>query len=256
MSSTGRYLYGLIQSAHDLELGPIGLPHGGAPARVFTLRVGALAAVVSELSAEQKLLPLRKNLDPHHRVIREVMKTATIVPMTFGHVAENEAAIAAALRHGGARIAAQFDRIDGRVEMGLKVTWEVDNLFAHIVDSDAELRAFRDQLFGRARAPTHGEKIELGRMFERRRDREREEQTERVTALLGSCCSEVKPNPLAHEKLVMDLALLVPRGELDALEAQVDRIAAAFPAHYVFAYSGPWAPFHFVALDLRSPAVA
>jgi len=256
MITKGRYLYGLIRTSRDIELGDIGLAHNGAPARVFSLRVDSLAAVVSELSAKQKILPLRKNLDPHHKVIREVMKTQTIVPMTFGHVAGSEAEIARALRRNRDSICEQLDRVDGTVEMGLKVMWDVDNLFAHFVAEDLALSAFRDQLFGRAYPPTTSEQIEIGRMFEARLDREREEQTERVTELLLAGCSDVKANSLKHEKMVMDLALLIPRDKLGAFEQQVYRVAATFPAHYVFTYSGPWAPFHFVELDLRSSAAA
>ena len=82
MPTTGRYLYGLIRTAKDRDFGCIGLEHEGKPARVYTARVDSVAAVVSEYGAREKVLPLRRNLDPHHRVIREVMKAATIAPMT------------------------------------------------------------------------------------------------------------------------------------------------------------------------------
>jgi len=98
MASTGRYLYGLIRATGNTEFGCIGLEHNGEPGRVYTLLAGSVAAVVSEFSPREKILPLRKNLDPHHKVIREVMKTMTIVPMTFGHVAKSDMEITKALQ--------------------------------------------------------------------------------------------------------------------------------------------------------------
>src|SRR4051812_29651388 len=129
MPSTGRYLYGLIRARDDMEFGCIGLEHDGKPGRVYTVRVDSVAAVVSDLSSCAKLRPLRKNLDPHHNVIRQVMKTMTIVPMTFGHVAKTEAEITKALRRNRDDIRAQLDQVDGKVEMDLKVKWDVDNIF-------------------------------------------------------------------------------------------------------------------------------
>jgi hypothetical protein len=255
-NATGRYLYGLIRAAGDLDLGNIGLEHEGQPGHVYALKVGGLAAVVSELPAKTKILPLRRNLDPHHKVIREVMKTTTIVPMTFGHVARSEEEIARTLRRNREDIQAQLDRVEGRVEMGLKVKWDVDNIFEYFIQADPDLRAFRDQIFGRSTAPSQAEKIELGRMFEERLGREREEQTQRATEMFRSCCREVKVNAAKNEKMVMDLAFLVDRAGLKEFEERVYQVAGTFPTQYVFDYSGPWAPFNFIDLDLQPTAAA
>lgn len=256
MSNAGRYLYGLIRAAEDIDFGCMGLEHDGAPARVCTLRVDSFAAVISQFPARQKVLPLRKHLDPHHKVLREVMKTRTIVPMTFGHVARSEEEITRALRRNRESIQEQLDRVDGKVEMGVKVKWDVDNIFEYFVSVDAELQAYRDQIFGRSSAPSQGEKIELGRMFEERLNHEREEETERVSEMFRPCCSDLKANPPKSEKQVMDLAFLVDRADVKVFEERVYQVAGTFPAQYVFDYSGPWAPFNFVELDLKSAAAA
>ncbi|HVE84047.1 MAG TPA: GvpL/GvpF family gas vesicle protein [Myxococcales bacterium] len=254
--ATGRYLYGLIHAGQDVDFGCIGLEHDGKPGRVYTLREGSLGAVVSDLPARQKLLPLRKNLDPHHKVIREVMKTTTIVPMTFGHVVKNGDEIARTLRRNRDGIQAQLARVEGRVEMGLKVKWDVENIFEYFMDAYPDLKAFRDQIFGRSSAPSQAEKIELGRMFEDQLNREREEQTQRAMDMFQPCCAEVKASPPKSEKMVMDLAFLVDRDALKPFEERIYQVAATFPAQYIFDYSGPWAPFNFVDLDLQSTAAA
>jgi hypothetical protein len=234
-------------------LGCIGLEIDGAPARVHTLSIDSLAAaVMSEYPSRQKVLPLRKNLEPHHKVLREVMKTKTIVPMTFGHVAKNEDEIAKTLRRNRDKIRAQLDRVEGKVEMGLKVKWDVDNIFEYFVSIDPELASYRDQIFGRSSAPSQDEKIELGHMFEERLAKEREDQSERVTEMFARFCGDVKVNPAKSEKLVMDLAFLVARDSLKTFEEQVYQVAGTFPAQYIFDYSGPWAPFNFVELDLKT----
>ncbi len=254
MARAGRYLYGLIRATGDRDFGCIGLEHDGKPGRVYTLRLDSIAAVVSEYPAREKILPLRKNLEPHHRVIREVMKTATIVPMTFGHVAKSEEEITRALRRNRTRILAEIDRLDRKVEMALKVRWDVDNIFDYFVSADPDLAAFRDQVFGRSSAPTQAEKIELGRMFEERRTMDREEHTERVVEVFRSCTADVKVNPPKGEQMVMDLSFLVDRDSVKSFEERVYQVAGTFPAQYTFDFNGPWAPFNFVELDLRTAA--
>ena len=254
MPATGCYLYGLIRSAEDRDFGSIGLMHEGKPGRVYTARVDSVAAVVSEYGAREKVLPLRKNLDPHNRVIREVMKSTTIVPMTFGHVAKSEDEVLKALRRNRNSIRAELERVDGKVEMTLKVKWDVDNIFEYFVAKDEGLAAFRDQIFGRSHAPSQAEKIELGHMFEERLGKEREEQTQRIVEAFESCVSELKAIPAKNEKSVMDFAFLVERERQKVFEERVYQVAGTFSTQYLFDFSGPWAPFNFVELDLHTAA--
>ncbi len=254
MHKLGRYVYGLIRAAEPKDFGCIGFDCGGKPGRVYTVRVNSVAAVVSDYAGPDKVLPLPENLDPHHRVIREIMKTLTIVPMTFGHVAKNEEEVERTLRRNRDTIRAELDRVDGKVEMALKVKWDVDNIFEHFVGLDPHLAAFRDELFGRSHAPAQAEKIELGRMFEQRLADERDVQTERVVEAFRPYYGEVKVNPPKNETTAMDLAFLVQRDGVKSFEECVYQVAGTFPAQYLFDFSGPWAPFNFVALDLHVAA--
>ncbi len=252
MLSTGRYLYGLIRATENVEFGYIGLEHQGKPGRVFTIRADQVAAVVSEFSRAEKLLPLRKNLDPHHRVIREVMKTSTIIPMTFGHVAESEEEVAETLCRNCDDILLELERLDGMIEMSVRVRWDVDNIFEYFVRENPDLAAFRDRIFGRSSAPAHAEKIELGRMFGELMDWEREKHTEQVVEMFRSCVADIRVNPHKNEKVVMDLAFLIHREKVKTFEEKVYNAAVMFPAQYTFDFNGPWAPFNFVELDLET----
>jgi hypothetical protein len=252
MLTPGRYVYGIVRTTEDKDYGCIGLERTDGPERVFTVRVQACAAVVSEYEAEGPVLLLRNNLDAHQRVIREVMKQITIIPMTFGHVARNEDEVVLLLRRNRDEISLELDRLDGKVEMSLKVKWDVDNIFEYFLASDRDLAARSDQVFGRAHAPSEAEKIELGKRFEELLKREREKQTDRVVEAFRPCCSDVAVNSLKNEKSVMDLAFLVDRERTRDFEARVNQVAGTFPAQYLFDYGGPWAPFNFAELDLQT----
>lgn len=254
MPTQGRYVYGIVRTTEDRDYGCIGLEHAGGPGRVFTVQVRACAAVVSEYGAQGQVLPLRKNLDPHYRVIREVMKEATIIPMTFGHVAKNEDEVVRLLRRNREEIHLELDRLDGKVEMSLKVHWDVDNIFEYFLASDQELAAWRDKVFGRSHAPSQADKIELGRRFEALLNREREKQTDLVVEAFRPCCSGFTVNPPKSEKSVMDLAFLVDRDRTRDFEERVNQVAGTFPAQYLFDYGGPWAPFNFAELNLQTAA--
>lgn len=246
------YIYGLINAEEDRGFGAIGLEFRDEPAAVYTLRVDGIAAVVSryEMGESTRVLPLRKNLTPHHQVLRQVMATTTIVPMTFGHVAASEREVLALLRRRRGAIEDQLARVDGKVEMSLNVKWDVDNIFDYFVKVDPELKAERDRLFGRSGPPNRSEMLALGQLFERSLERQREEQTEKVKAGFLPAWSEVSELPAKDEPTVANLAFLVPRATSAAFERRVYQIASGFPAEYIFAVGGPWPPFSFVNLNL------
>lgn len=251
--TSGFYVYGLTRADQDIDFGRIGLERGGEPSRVFTVRVDSVATVVSELelpaaesSAGEKVLPLFANLRPYHNVLCEVMKTTTIAPMRFGHVATSKEAIEKAVLDNRARIEELLGRIDGKVEMDLQLTWAIDNVFAHMAEMDPELRELRDQVFGPSAAPSFEDRLALGEVFAERMTAHREEQRTRVEERLRSCCHEIAARTPSSEQIVVELAFLVDRQGLGEFVQRVHEVAAEFPAEYVFDYSGPWAPFNFV----------
>jgi hypothetical protein len=99
--------------------------------------------------------------------------------------------------------------VAGKVEMGLRVAWDVPNIFEYFVNTHAELRLARDRLVGARHEFTQEEKIELGRMFDRLLNDDREDHTRKVEHALAPVCAEFKANPCRNEHEVMNLACLV-----------------------------------------------
>ncbi len=243
----GCYIYAIIESAQDLELGPCGIDGG----LVYALHSDGLAAVVSDMSRADRLRPERRRLAAHHDVLKQLMDRFTILPMQFGIVADNVGAVRKILAANRDALADQLKRLAGKVEMGLRVLWDVPNIFEYFVNTHADLRLVRDQLFRGGRDPSQEDKIELGRIFDHLLGDERRQQTERVMKALKKCCFAFKENKLRQEREVMNLACLVGRDELKSFEQGVFEAANLFDNHYAFDFNGPWTPHNFVEVDLQ-----
>jgi len=252
MDSNSLYVYGFVRSAGAADLGDKGLGHEGRPARVYSVVAGKVAAVVSVYGSSRRVLPLRRNLEPHHRVVAEGASTTTIVPVAFGHVVRGTKELKAFLRLNTAAITAELDRLDGKVEMGVRVRWDVQNIFKYIVEGDPALTASRDRVFGAGTRALPAEKLELGRMFEERLQSARTSLTERVVESLEKEAVGSRANPPTTEETVADLAFLVDRGMQQRFQDAVGEVAALWPPEYVFQCTGPWAPFNFVELQLSA----
>jgi len=244
----GEYLYAVIHPGDDTEFGEIGIDGK----RVYLISDGHTGAVVSEFG-DGKIRPERRNIAAHQAVLKRLMEQGTPLPISFGVIADGTKEIRKILSLNRKAFAEQLVRVRGKVEMGLRVSWDVPNIFEYFVSTHAELRLARDRLFGARRAPTQEDKIELGRMFDRCLQEDREELTERVEAIISNACFEIKRNPTRKESEVMNLACLVAREAMDKeFEAAIFEAARGFDNSFSFDFNGPWAPHQFVDVELRT----
>jgi hypothetical protein len=249
IKGNGKYLYAIVTDRGESSYGDIGIDGN----KVYSLPDGKVAAVVSDM-ANGRIRPERRNIAAHQGVLKCLMgKGATPLPLSFGMIAESPQAIKKSLLKNRKAFLDQLQRVDGKVEMGLRVTWDVPNIFEYFVNTHAELRAARDTFLGTHREPTQEDKIEVGRMFDRLLKEDREEYASKVEDVLLSSCFEIKRNPSKNEREVMNLACLVGRQESQTtFEAAIFEAARMFDNNFTFDFNGPWAPHNFVDIELAS----
>jgi hypothetical protein len=241
------YLYAITPKLDGRIFGAIGLDGG----TVYTITKGALSAIVSDVS--EKLRPERRHLAAHQQVLKVLMQDTTVLPVTFGVVAESAQATRRILSANRKTLLIQLRRVEGSVEMGLRVTWDVSNIFEYFVETHPELRDARDRFLTGHREPSQDDKIEVGRLFDRLLRDDRDAHTERVEEILSPHCVEITRTKARNEREAITLACLVERARQADFEAAVFEAAKLFDNNYAFDYSGPWAPHNFVdmALDLH-----
>lgn len=135
--------------------------------------------------------------------------------------------------------------------MGLRVKWDVANIFEYAVSVHPELAELRDRVFRGGREPSQEEKIEVGRTFDRLINTDREAHIERVEHVLGSRVVEILSNKPRDDREVMNLACLIDRNRRREFEHAIVEAAGAFDNNYAFDFNGPWPPHNFVEIELR-----
>jgi hypothetical protein len=245
VSSTGLYLYG-ITVADDGALPQRGVED----AEIETMIEGSLAAVVSVVGT-RKIRPQRANLAAHHRVLRDLALLRPVLPAVFGTISSSEAKLRRILRRNQDALAALLRSLAGKVEMGLKVFWDLPSVFEYFVATHQELEGLRDRLFGPGRTPTVEEKMELGEMFVNLLQQARERHTSRVQEALAPFSAQTRVINPGEERMIMKLACLVEKDRQAEWEEGVRRAAELFDDHYRFDYNGPWPPYNFADIDLQ-----
>jgi hypothetical protein len=134
-AARGVYVYGVLRAEKELGFGAIGL--GIPPAKVETVRHQGLAAVVSE-GPRGVPDPTRDNVLAHHRVQETVMLEHTLLPMAFGVTFPEREDVVELLRSAHDAFEGVLARLEGHVELGLKVHWDPELVPQEMAERDAQ----------------------------------------------------------------------------------------------------------------------
>lgn len=242
------YLYAVIEGISVLQYDRLGINDEN----VYTISNGIISAVISAAPANKKIRPERRHLKVHKEILKLLMEETTPLPMAFGIIAEDHKAVEAILSNNQETLLEQLARMKNKLEMGLRVTLSVANIFEYFISAHSELRAARDRCFGTNREPSPESKIELGRMFDAILSEDRETFIEQIEDVMVPYCFESKRNKCRKESEVANLVFLIGRDQESEFEKGILKAAAQFDNNFSFDYNGPWSPHNFVEIDLAT----
>lgn len=227
----GIYLYGIVGFPQPLFRQIRGL--GGSP--VCLVPHKDLAAVISR-SPHTPWPVDEAHLTIHEMVVEEVMDARPILPGRFNTFLRTEEAVIALLDERAQGFRSALKRVEGKVEMGLRVLWE----------APVEAEASPDQGTGDGGRGTEYLYRRLGE--ERRRAALRaagERLIQEIHALFRCRAVESRLQRLPTNRLLFTGAYLVERDRVDAFRKGVATAGEEF-SHLSFLLTGPWPPYHFV----------
>jgi hypothetical protein len=229
------YVYGVLREA-DCS--------GGLP--VPTVAAAGLAALVREVDPEG-LRGRRAELEEHTDVLQRAMEHGTVVPMAFGVVMEDEESVRTDLLEARAgELRATLERLDGKVELSLQAIYHEEVLLREVAAADPAIIAARDRLQGLPDAATHFERIRLGERVAKGVAAVREADGAEIERLVAPLCVARRINDLLHERMAVNLALLIERSRLEELEAVLERHGRAQHGRMRLKLTGPLPVFSFL----------
>jgi Gas vesicle synthesis protein GvpL/GvpF len=187
---------------------------------------------VARSSALGGLYSTHEHLDPrpqpealwrHEKVIEAAMETGPALPARFGTTFADEPALCAALEHDAPRLAGQLERLQGCVELAVRVT---------LPDSAEPVPAT-----GRAYLET-----KLARL------RRHETIAQQTLAPLTELAMRTRTDQGRAETEEICASYLVRRDRVPRFAEQVSALAAEHP-DLALSCTGPWPPYSFVELE-------
>jgi hypothetical protein len=245
-TTRGKYVYCIIRSPQPLKFGPIGI--GTEPAEVHSVSFKEIAAVVSDTPVEV-FDATRENVLAHERVNETVMRTHTVIPMSFGSVFKTHNDILELLRGAYDAFVDVLSKMEGKLEFGLKVLWDRDAIIREIESEDEDVRRLKDEISSQ-KGSTYFARMQYGRLIDSALEARSERYVSEIFDRLRGVSVASRANKPIGDKMIMNGAFLVSRKNESAFDGKVKEIGARYE-NLTFKYTGPWPPYNFVNIRLK-----
>lgn len=250
------YLYGLLAAdapADQVDISTLTGVTGSV--NVVAMKQGHL---IYGPASQGEILPKRRFLLAHARVLEAFNEVGTVLPMRFGMSAPSIQRVNAMLDAEANAITDSFKRLDGAIEIGLRVSFPRQAALTAILTEDSALRAERDRLSRHSRQP-HFEAAELGRRLAealgRRRDRA---QKAFLAKLVPNCRDHILRAP-EEDSQVIHADVLIDRHAQEDFSNMIEAFARACEfapnAEPEIRLVGPVPTYSFVRLVLSADII-
>jgi hypothetical protein len=245
-TSRGKYVYCIIEASDPLRFGTIGI--GANPSDVYTVHFKELAAVVSDAPLEV-LDSTREHVLAHERVNETVMREHTVIPMSFGTIFKTREDIVELLRSAADAFGDVLNKMQNKLEFGLKVLWDRDQVVRDVEHEDEDISRLKKEISGQ-KGPTYFARMQYGRLVDAALQRRSESYVAAILDQLRDVSVASRINKPIGDKMIMNAAFLISRDQESAFDSRVKSIAAQFDK-LTFKYTGPWPPYNFVNIRLK-----
>jgi hypothetical protein len=247
----GKYIYCIIETKIERNFGPIGI--GGRGDEVTTIGYKDLGMVISN-SPMTKYVVSRENLLAHERVIEEVMKEFTVLPVRFCTIASNADEIRNLLDRRYREFKNLLIDIDHKIELGTKGLWKnMETLFKEITIENKEIKRLKEKIqngMGKKTISSTGTfleaKMEVGKLVEEALKRKKEKEAENIVDALRRTAFDHKLNNTVSDEMFINAAFLVDRGREKEFDNIMDDLSEKHKDRIKFVYVGPLPPYNFV----------
>jgi hypothetical protein len=226
----------------------------GIGGRGDTVRIVAwedLVAIVSD-SPKARYELRREYLMAHEHVVEEAMQRSDVLPVAFSTIAGREVDISEhLLRKRFDELHAHLEDVRDRVELGLKVLWNEERLFAEVVMENDDIRSLQQSIAGSPEDASYYDRIQLGQLTEQAISVKNDDEVQAVLDVLEPLAVATQVNKNFMERMILNAAFLVDKSREAEFDEAVRAVGESNAGRLIFQYVGPLPPYNFVTIKVR-----
>ena len=250
----GKYIYGIIRHSGSIDFGPIGI--GKRSDRVYGINYKDISAIVSNSPVIQ-YEARRVNMTTHEKVLEEIMKDFTVLPVRFSTISEHDddAGINRILEKDYDKFSDLLKKMEGKKELGLKVLAHEAPVYESILEKYKDIRTLRDKLMNLPADKTHYQRMKIGEMVADALKKEIGDYKNIILNALSPLAEDEKINDNYGELMVINAAFLIKNTVEPDFDRAVNELDSKYGKLMTFKYVGTLPPYNFVNLVINTKGI-
>lgn len=250
MQRDGKYIYCIIASEYDINLGPIGV--GGRGDQVSTIGFDGLCMVVSDHPLSRFIVN-PENMLAHQKVIEAVMtEFRSVLPIRFGIIAATPDEIRNLLNRRYSEFMELLKQFENKIELNVRGTWNnIGSVYKEIEKEHKELRKIQAEIEKLDDPEKRKIQItEAGNLIANALAEKKSEETEIIINAFRRSIFEYKHNKTSSDSMFMNTAFLVNSGREVEFDHIMSDLGAKYEGRCDFVYTAPLPIYNFIDLKI------
>jgi hypothetical protein len=245
------YVYGVLSKTDQATVSVGGVEQ----AEVRTVEHAGLAALVSTLEGDA--LAAGREVRAHWRVLEEASRGATVLPVRFGTVMDDDGAVRDRLLAPNAeRLTSLLGELAGRTQLNVKGEYDEEHMLREVVRTSPTVAALRERVRSVPDAAGYYDRIRMGELVAAEIDARRSQDSALALARLEPFAVNARAEKVGSPNAAFNLAFLVEDGGVDAFSEAVGRLREELGERVALRYVGPLPPYSFAETDLTTGTAA
>lgn len=195
------------------------------------------------VETEEEAAGTRESMRRYTEALCQMIKKTTIIPLRFGTMFEEEEQIKAILRQEAKSYRKLLGKLTNKIEVELKVWWKKES-FEQTILKNKRLSRWKKSL--QAGMSQGYEVVEFGKAIQEVADQERKALAKSFLSMLRPLAADWQVKDPVDEYQAFDGVFLVERSKEEEFDNTVGVLYDRNPEKFIFKYTGPWAPHHFI----------
>jgi hypothetical protein len=250
----GKYIYGIIRNSAPLNYGPIGM--GKRADEVYSICYKGISAIVSN-SPVIIYEARRVNMITHEKVLEEVMKQFTVLPVRFSTISEHDddEGILRILEKDFQKFDETLNKMEGKKELGLKVLAHEAPIYESILEKYEDIRSLKAKLINMPVDKTHYQRMKIGEMVAEALKKETSNFKNIILDALSPIADDMKLNDNYGEMMILNSAFLIKNSSEPLFDKAVNDLDEKYGSFMTFKYVGTLPPYNFVNLVINTKGI-
>jgi hypothetical protein len=253
----GRYLYCVTDNCVRTCLGQIGLDGK----EVYTIAFVDLSVVVHNCPCEpyksEDNEVVKRWVMTHEKVVEIAWERfGTILPVGFDTIIQGdedkspEENIKSWLKKDYANLKEKINKIRGKAEYGIQISWDPKVIADEIAKTNQEIRSLNQDINSKPKGTAYMLRHKLENLLKKEMEKRADLCFKDFYARIKKCADEIKVEKIkkTNEKrqMLMNLSCLVDKKKLKELGEELEKINEE--EGFAVRFTGPWPPYSFVTL--------